>query len=70
MRNSRLTYFVQKANEYKSRLWIEAEERQVNAKSLLGVLALALVPGSQVKLTATGEDAEQALNELSVLLQG
>ena len=35
------TYFIQKANEFKSGIWVEKEERRVNAKSLLGVLSLA-----------------------------
>ena len=34
------TFFIQKANEYKSSIWVEKEERRVNAKSLLGVLSL------------------------------
>ena len=33
------TFFIQKANEYKSSIWVEKEERRVNAKSLLGVLS-------------------------------
>ena len=32
------TFFIQKANEFKSSIWIEKDERRVNAKSLLGVL--------------------------------
>ena len=34
------TFFIQKANEFKSSIWVEKEERRVNAKSLLGVLSL------------------------------
>ena len=37
------TYFIQKANEFKSGIWVEKEERRVNAKSLLGVLSLGIV---------------------------
>ena len=40
------TFFIQKANEYKSSIWVEKEERRVNAKSLLGVLSLGIVGGS------------------------
>lgn len=39
------TFFIQKANEYKSSIWVEKEERRVNAKSLLGVLSLGIVGG-------------------------
>ncbi len=34
------TFFIQKANEFKSSIWVEKEERKVNAKSLLGVFSL------------------------------
>ena len=37
------TFFIQKANEFKSSIWVEKEERRVNAKSLLGVLSLGIV---------------------------
>ncbi|MBQ8934964.1 MAG: HPr family phosphocarrier protein, partial [Oscillospiraceae bacterium] len=33
------TFFIQKANEFKSSIWMEKDERRVNAKSLLGVLS-------------------------------
>ena len=33
------TYFIQKANEFKCGIWVEKDERRVNAKSLLGVLS-------------------------------
>ena len=33
------TFFIQKANEFKSGIWLEKDERRVNAKSLLGVLS-------------------------------
>ena len=33
------TFFIQKANEFKSSIWVEKDERKVNAKSLLGVLS-------------------------------
>ena len=43
------TYFIQKANEFKSSIWVEKEERKVNAKSLLGVLSLGIVKGTPIK---------------------
>ena len=36
------TFFIQKANEFKSSIWVEKDERRVNAKSLLGVLSLGI----------------------------
>ena len=47
------TFFIQKANEYKSSIWVEKEERRVNAKSLLGILSLGIVDGL-VKLVEGG----------------
>ena len=48
------TFFIQKANEFKSSIWVEKEERRVNAKSLLGVLSLGIwaAPPSASSLTA------------------
>ena len=42
------TFFIQKANEFKSSIWVEKEERRVNAKSLLGVLSLGIVKGTAI----------------------
>ena len=44
------TYFIQKANEFKSGIWVEKEERRVNAKSLLGVLSLGIMKDTAVTL--------------------
>ena len=55
------TFFIQKANEYKSSIWVEKEERRVNAKSLLGVLSLGVAPGETVLLSADGEDEDAAV---------
>ena len=46
------TFFVQKANSYKSSVWVEKEDCRVNAKSLLGVLSLGIVKGTTVTLMA------------------
>ena len=48
------TFFIQKANEYKSTIWVEKEERRVNAKSLLGVLSLGIIGGTTVSLVESG----------------
>ena len=50
------TFFIQKANEYKSSIWIERDERKANAKSLLGVLSLGVTRGMRVTLIADGAD--------------
>ena len=62
------TFFIQKANEFKSSIWIEKEDRRVNAKSLLGVLSLGIVKGTAVSLIADGADEFQAIETLSGLI--
>ena len=62
------TFFIQKANEFKSNIWIEKDDRKVNAKSLLGVLSLVIVKGTSVNLIADGSDEKEALNTLETLI--
>lgn len=62
------TFFIQKANEYKASIWVEKEERRVNAKSLLGVLSLGIVKGTTINLIADGPDEEAAINALVELI--
>ena len=69
LHNRQATYFVQKANEFSSNIWIESENRKMNAKSLLGIMSLGIVTGADVTLTATGADEEAAVNALEALLQ-
>ncbi len=69
LHNRQATYFVQKANEFESSIWLESDTRKMNAKSLLGIMSLGIVTGSSVKLTAVGSDAEAAVNALEILLQ-
>ncbi|MBP0979235.1 MAG: HPr family phosphocarrier protein [Oscillospiraceae bacterium] len=63
------TFFSQKANEYKSSIWIEKEERRVNAKSLLGVLSLGIIGGTIIKVIADGPDEEEAVEGLVKLVE-
>ena len=62
------TFFIQKANEYKSSIWVEKEDRRVNAKSLLGVLSLGIVGGTTIKVIADGLDEQQAVEGLVKLV--
>lgn len=63
------TFFIQKANEFKSSLWIEKEERRVNAKSLLGILSLGIVGGTQIRIIADGSDEKDAVESLVELVE-
>ena len=62
------TFFIQKANEFKSSIWVEKDERRVNAKSLLGVLALGIVKGTAITIIADGADQDEAIDTLSALI--
>ena len=62
------TFFIQKANEFKSSIWVEKDERRVNAKSLLGVLSLGIVKGTAINLIADGSDEKEAVEALIELI--
>ena len=59
------TYFIQKANEFKSGIWVEKEERRVNAKSL----SLGIVKGTTITLIADGVDEKEAVDALTSLIE-
>ena len=64
------TFFIQKANEFKCGIWVEKDERRVNAKSLLGVLSLGITKGTTITLLADGSDEKEAIAALSELVSG
>ena len=63
------TFFIQKANEFKSSIWVEKDDRKVNAKSLLGVLSLGIVGGTTIKIIVDGSDEKEALEGLVNLVE-
>ena len=63
------TFFIQKANEFKSSIWVEKDERRVNAKSLLGVLSLGIVGGTSIDIIADGSDDQEAVDSLVALVE-
>ena len=63
------TFFIQKANEFKASIWVEKEERRVNAKSLLGVLSLGIVGNTAIRVIADGVDGEAAVEALVKLVE-
>ena len=63
------TFFIQKANEFKSSIWVEKDERRVNAKSLLGVLSLGIMGGTEIRIIAGGSDEKAAVEELVKLVE-
>ena len=69
LHNRQATYFVQKANEFESSIWLESANRRMNAKSLLGIMSMSIVTGATVNLCADGRDEESAVSALEALLQ-
>ena len=66
--NHQATYFVQKANEFPCSIWLESGNRKMNAKSLLGIMSLGVLPGAAVSLSASGDEAQAAVEALEQLL--
>ena len=62
------TFFIQKANEYRCSIWVEKDDRKVNAKSLLGVLSLGIVCGTTVNIIADGADEQEAVDTRAELV--
>ena len=62
------TFFIQKANEFRSSIWVEKDERRVNAKSLLGVLSLGIIKGMTMDIAADGPDEQEAVEALEELI--
>lgn len=63
------TFFIQKANEFKSSIWVEKDDRKVNAKSLLGVLSLGIIGGTTIKIIVDGSDEQEAMAGLVNLVE-
>ena len=63
------TFFIQKANEFKSSIWVEKDERRVNAKSLLGVLSLGIVGGTSIDSIGDSSDEQEAVDSLVALVE-
>jgi catabolite repression HPr-like protein len=61
--------FVQEANRYKSDVYLQKDEKKVNAKSIMGIMSLAIAKGTMVTLMAEGDDADNAVTSLSSLIQ-
>ncbi|MCQ2442986.1 MAG: HPr family phosphocarrier protein [Oscillospiraceae bacterium] len=64
------TYFIQRANDFQSSIWVEMDDCRVNAKSLLGVLSMGIIQGNTITIMADGEDEEEAIAGLLEVLNG
>ena len=63
------TFFIQKANDFRSTIMVAKDDRKVNAKSLLGVLSLGITKDSTITISAEGPDEEEAVNALCELVK-
>ena len=61
--------FVQEANRFSSDVFVQKEQTKVNAKSIMGIMSLAIARGSEVTLLAEGTDAEEAVNALASIVE-
>ena len=61
--------FVQEANRYSADLFVEKDNKKVNAKSIMGIMSLAIARGTEVTLFADGNDAEDAVNALAAIIE-
>lgn len=69
LHNKQVTYFVQKANEFRSNIWLESGSKKMNAKSLLGIMSMGILNGDSVTISADGMDEQEAVAALNELLQ-
>jgi catabolite repression HPr-like protein len=60
--------FVQEANRFSSDIFVEKEGKSVNAKSIMGIMSLAIAHGQEVTIKADGQDAEQAVTRLADMI--
>jgi phosphotransferase system HPr (HPr) family protein len=60
--------FVQEANRFSSDIYVEKDGKAVNAKSIMGIMSLAIASGQTIIIRAEGDDAEQAVAKLAELV--
>ncbi len=65
-----LAMLVQVASQYKCETYIDSGDRHVNAKSIMGMMALGLDQGDEVVVTANGEDEQEAVDSIENYLSG
>ncbi|WP_332648647.1 HPr family phosphocarrier protein [Lysinibacillus sp. 54212] len=61
--------FVQEANRFKADIYLQKDDKKVNAKSIMGIMSLAIAQGTVVTLMAEGDDAEKAVTALTAIIQ-
>ena len=64
-----VAFLVQVASQFESSIYIEYDNKKINAKSIMGMMALGIVPGRTVKVSAEGEDETQAIDSMAKYLE-
>ena len=64
-----IALLVQEASQYASKVYIQVAEKNINAKSIMGMMTLGLVSGESITVEADGTDEEQAVAEIEKYLQ-
>jgi catabolite repression HPr-like protein len=62
-------FFVQEANRYAADVFIERDNKKVNAKSIMGVMSLAVGTGVEITISAEGPDADEAVKSLVQMVE-
>jgi len=60
--------FVQTASKFQSNIYIEVDKKNVNAKSIMGIMSIGILDGQTITITANGEDELEAITELDKFL--
>ena len=63
-----IALLVQEASQYTSTVYIEVEEKQINAKSIMGMMSLRLVPGDEITIVTNGADEVAAAEGIEKFL--
>ena len=63
------TLLVQTANKFDSEINLEYKGKKVNLKSIMGVMSLGIPEGAEIKIIATGPDAEEAVTSIGETLE-
>ena len=63
-----IAMLVQLASSYESKIYVQSDNKKVNAKSIMGMMTLDLPVGEQVIITADGADEEKAINDIEKYL--
>ena len=61
---STIALFIQTASQYDSRVYVEVEDKKVNAKSIMGMMTLGLAAGEEITVSAAGADEQQAIEHI------